>query len=217
MIPEDTPEIQKKLYLAAVHVKGKLPWSAFNKAKQINDLNSEFGMSFDILAKYLGMGKVTIIRMAKAYEQTDKYSHQYTDDKEWYRKYGYFDELFRKRDLRDFSKYQKNVDIFATWVHDKKFNETSDIRMLSKILSDEDAKRRFELYGFADALKLVEERNPIIKSKEFKQIAKTINTIRLFPRKELVKTVGDPYRLRLLQKLKDELDALLQDIKTLEK
>ena len=202
----------------SIHVSGKKPWPAFNKAKQIHDLHESYNLSYDQLAKRLGMGKVTVIRMCNAYEQTDRYGGTlHPDDKEWYRKYSYFDELFRKRDLKVFVKLQKNLDDFANWIYQGKFKEHSEIRSLAKILADEDAKRIFEADGATGAIRLLEEKNPSLRSPEFKQIAKTIELIRTFPRKELMLTIKDSKRRELLEKLRHEIDSLLGDLDSLEK
>ena len=77
------------------------------------------------------MGKVTIIRYADVYEQTEKYGSLFKDDKDWFHKFTYFDELYKRRDLKDFRKIQKNVEKFGRWVHDGKFNDVRDVRRLA--------------------------------------------------------------------------------------
>ncbi len=217
MIPGHISDMDKSLLLATIHVKGKKQWPAFNKAKQIHDLYRTYNISYDNLAKYLGMGKITVIRMVKAYEQTYKYGQKYPDDKAWYRKYTYFDELFKKRDLQNFVKIQANIDKFAKWVRDGKFDDVRDIRALAQIMEDEDAMQRFETHGFKEAFELLQEKNPVLRSREFKQIQKTIETISSFPRKELIKTLTDPRRKKIIRKLKEEIDSLVRDIDALEK
>lgn len=217
MIPTNISEIDKHLLLATIHVTGREDWPAFNKAKQIYDLYHTPNISYDQLAKYLGMGKITIIRMTKAYEQTLRYGKEYSDDKIWYRKYTYFDELFKSRALVSFSKVQKNIDKFSTWVHEGKFGDVRDVRHLAKIINDEDAMREFEIHGFKKAFDLLEEKNPTLKSREFKQIKKTIEVIRFFPHNELIKTLKDPNRIKILRQLKEEVDSLIHGIDSLEK
>lgn len=216
-IPEHISELDKHLLLATIHVKGKKDWPAFNKARQIFDLYTEYKIPYDSLVKYLGMGKATIIRNVNSYEQTYKYGQTYPHDSNWYQKYTYFEELFRKMDLREFSKRQKNVDKFAEWVHEGKFKDSSEVRGLGQILEDADAMKAFEAYGYARAFAIIQDKNPTLKSKEFKQVQKTIKLISTFSRKELVKTINDPHRIAMLRKLKDEIDALVKDIDSLGK
>jgi len=217
MILANTSDLAKHLYLATVHVKSKLPWTAFNKAKEISNLSNMYDVSYDKLAKHLAMGKVTLIRMVRSYEQTYKYGKKYPEDQFWYRKYTYFEELFKKRDLKEFNKIQQNVDKFAKWVHEDKFRDVRDVRILAQIMGDSDALKLFETHGLAEALKLLENKNPALKSREFKQIQKTIDLIRFFPRKELIKTVSDSRRRAIILKLKKEVDSLMKDIDMFDK
>ena len=158
------------------------------------------------------MGKVTIIRYADVYEQTEKYGSLFKDDKDWFHKFTYFDELYKRRDLKDFRKIQKNVEKFGRWVHDGKFNDVRDVRRLANVLDDEDALRILERESFREALQVADNKNPALKSKEFKKIAGIIELIRSFPRRELIKTMQDPARRGILETLKKEIDSLLRDI-----
>jgi len=217
LIPEGTSDVDKQLFLASIHVRPKLQWPAFNKAKQIYDLSVVHDLSYDKLAKYLSMGKVTLIRIVNSYEETYEYGKKYPDDKFWYRKYTYFEELFKKRDLREFTKLQENRDKFSKWVHEEKFKDVRDVRVLPKILEDKDALRIFERNGIQEALKLIESKDPALKSKEFKQIKKLIETLRFFPRKELIRTASDNRRRDIILELKKEVDTLVKDIGLLDK
>ncbi len=217
VIPKHITDLDKHLLLATIHVKGKKDWPAFNKAKQIYDLYNSYKIPYDSLVKYLGMGKATIIRMVNSYEQTYKYGRTYPNETNWYQNYSYFEELFKRIDLREFTKLQRNIDRFAEWVHKGKFKDSTDVRALGQILADGDATKAFETYGFAKAFAIIQDKNPTLKSKEFKQIQKTIKLISSFSRKELVKTINDPHRKAMIRKLKEELDALVKDIDALEK
>ncbi|MBI5224831.1 hypothetical protein HY989_03090 [Candidatus Micrarchaeota archaeon] len=214
-IPKNTPKLNVDLFLASIHVRGKKPWPAYNKAKRIQELRLNYDYSYDRLAKTLGMGKITLIRMVNAYEQMEKYREKYDDDKDWYRKYTHFDEFFSSRGLKEFRGQQKNIDKFSAWVHEGKFSDSRHVRSLSQILGDDDAFKAFEEEDFDAAIKLLEEKNPTMKSREFRQISKTIRILHDFSRKELVKTVKDQNRLRLLKELRDETDSLIKDVENM--
>ena len=214
-IPSDTPPLDVDLFVASIHIKGKKKWPPYNRAKQLAVLNES--LSYDHLAKRLGMGKVTIIRMVNIYEQMLKYHKRYESDEDWHDKFSYFDELYKKRGLDEFRARQSNVDKFADWVHEKKFDDLRDIRLLDRIVKDEDALRAFEIRGLKAALKLLEEKDPTIKSIEYRQISKTISLLADFPRKELIHTMREPAKRKMLERLKEEIDSLLQDVKSLER
>lgn len=83
-------------------------------------------------------------------------------------------------------------------------------------MTDSDALQAFEKRNFNEALKLLEEKDPSLKSPEFKQITKTIRLLNAFPRKELLKTINNPQRIKILENLKTELDEFIKDIKSAE-
>lgn len=215
MISPNTPPEKIDLFLAVEHVKGKKEWPTFNRAKMIYNLHNLYHRSYDFLAKHLGMGKVTVIRMADVYEQTNKYGRRFKDDQEWFHKFTYFDELYKRRDLKEFRELQKNVDRFANWVHEKKFKDVRDVRALARVLADDDALRVLEREKFVKAYRVVERKNPALKSREFKKIAEVVEIIRSFPRRELIKTMQDPARREMLVTLKREIENLLRDLDSL--
>ena len=215
-IPRDVPVLDVDLYIAALHISGKKPWPLFNRAKRICAIRDTYNFSYDRLAKRLGMGKVTIIRMVDAYKQTLAYHERYSDEKDWYRRITYFDELYGRRGLKEFRSRQENIDKFMDWIHYGKFGDHRDVRALDRILNDPDARHAFETGSSKEALRTLEEKDPTMKSREFRQITKTMRVLSSFSRKELIKTVNDPHRIRILEALKEEIDSLLKDIKTLE-
>lgn len=217
VLPEETSLQVIDIFLATIHVKGKKPWNAFNKAKHIYNLHELRGLSYDDLSKKLGMGKVTVIRAVEVYTATEKYGNKYRDDEEWFRKFTYFDELYKRKDLREFTKDSKNLEKFENWVYHKKLDDVREVRKLALILQDNDATKEFEKKGFDVAMSVIASKDPSINSSEFKKIKETIDVLRNLPRKELSKTVNDSSRLNLLSSLKKEIDSLLKDIKSMKK
>lgn len=216
-IPDETSPLDVELYLASVHIRGKKTWPAFNRAKRISELHSIHKLSYDQLTKRLGMGKITIIRLVSVYEQTDRCRLKHPEDKEYHRKFSYFDELFKKRGLKDFTRKQENIDKFIEWVYEGKFSDHRDVRLLDRILADPDVFHIFETENSAEAIKLLEEKDPALKSREFRQITKTIKVLGSFSTKEFVKIVKDPYRIKILENLKEEIDSLLASIKEIDR
>ena len=47
-------------------------------------------------------------------------------------------------------------------------------------------------------------------------ISKTINLLADFPRKKLIRTMREPAKRKMLERLKEEIDSLLCDVKSLE-
>lgn len=217
VLPEETSPQVIDIFLATIHVKGKKPWNAFNKAKHIFNLHELRGLSYDDLSKKLGMGKVTVIRAVEVYGATEEYGKKYKEDKEWFRKFTYFDELYKRKDLKEFRKEDKNLKEFENWIFHKKLDDVREVRKLALFLQDKEATKEFEKKGFDAAMSIIGLKDPSISSLEFKKIKETIDVIRNFPRGELSKTINDTSRLTLLNSLKTEIDSLLKDIKLMKK
>jgi hypothetical protein len=205
------------LFLASIHVKGKKEWNTFNRALYIYDLHNMHHLSYDTIAKHLGMGKITVIRMVDVYKATEEYGRRHTEDKQWYHKFTYFDELYKKRDLKEFRENTVNVIKFGDWVKEEKFHDVRDVRDLPKIVTDNEALEVLERAKIDDARRIVESKDPTIKSPQFKRLKETIEIIRSFSRKELINTLNDASRLALLKTLKTEVESLLKDLDTMKK
>lgn len=217
ILPKNTPPQIIDIFLATIHVKGKKPWNAFNKSKHIFNLYDSGGFSYDDLAKKLGMGKSTVIRSVDVYRATQKYGDKYKTDKEWFRKFTYFDELYKRKDLKEFRKESNNLGSFENWIFHKKLDDVREVRQLAKILQDKDAFKEFERKDFDAAMKVIGFKDPSISSIEFKKIKDAIDVLRNFSRKELSKTIRDDSRLKLLNSLKKEIDGLIKDITSMKK
>jgi hypothetical protein len=163
------------------------------------------------------MGKITVIRMVDVYKATEEYGRRYPDDNQWYHKFTYFDELYKKRELKEFRDDPVNIIKFGNWVKEEKFHDVRDVRVLPKIVTDEEALEALDRAKIDDALKIVESKDPTIKSPQFKKLRETIEIIRSFSRKELINTLNDSSRLTLLKTLKTEVESLLKDLDTMKK
>ena len=213
-----TPDVPQKaidIYLARVHVKGKKKWATFNKSRHIYNLYKLHEMSYDEIREYLGMGKATVIRMVDVFKATENYGKKHPDDKEWYRKFTYFDELYKKRDLKEWRKDEDNVDKFAEWVYDGKFNDVRDVRNLPEVINDKEALAKLEKEGIDRALEVVANKDPSITSGVFRNIKIATDTLRNIPRQEFIASARDGARLKMLQELKGEVDSLLKDIEAI--
>lgn len=217
LLAKDSDPTFIALFLASIHVKGKKEWNTFNRALYIYDLHNTHHLSYDTIAKHLGMGKITVIRMVDVYKATEEYGRRYPDDNQWYHKFTYFDELYKKRELKGFRDDPVNIIKFGNWVKEEKFHDVRDVRVLPKIVTDEEALEALDRAKIDDALKIVESKDPTIKSPQFKKLRETIEIIRSFSRKELINTLNDSSRLTLLKTLKTEVESLLKDLDTMKK
>ena len=217
VIPKGTSKKQIDLFLATIHVKGKKKWNAFNKAQLLHDLKTKHLLTSDEISKQLSVSIKTIDRSIDVYNQTYEYGKKYPSDNGWYHKFTYFDELFKKRDLVEFRRDHKNIVKFGDWLRKNKFHDVREVRLLANVLQNKHALQKLEEGTMADARKYLEPRDPAMISKEFRNIQKTIELLKYFPRKELLKTIQDRPRMTILSNLQKELDSIMKEIKTLEK
>lgn len=203
------------IYLATIHVRAKKPWKLFNRAKHIFQLSKVHHLSYNDIAARVGMAKSTIQRAIICYQLVLDYSNRYIDDKEWFNKYSYFEELFKRKDLVDFREHENNLTKFAKWVHDKKFHDYQDLRKLNLVMLDGTAYEEFEKHNFDAALRALEKNDPSISDKDFKGIKNTIEICRNLSRTELIDIKSNPSKMRMIYQLEAELKSLVSDLENI--
>lgn len=212
ILPKAVNDKTLDLYLATIHVKGKKPWKLFNRAKHIYRLNRIHGMPYDYIASYLGMGKVTIQRSILVYLRTLDYERAFPDDNEWFHKFTYFEELFRRKELEEFADQKDFVRKFSHWVHDGKFLDHRQVRQLRQVLSKPDAYEAFLKGNFNAALKVLEKEDPSLSDPDFKRIRTTIDVLKSISRNQLYGIKANPAKMKLLISLEAEVKNLIVEL-----
>ncbi len=215
VLPADLSQKDVDSLIGTRHVSGPKEWATLNRAWHIYDMYTRDSMDFDEIRQILGFGKGTVIRMVKAFEKTMEYGKKHPEDKYWFRKFTYFDELYKKPELRDWIEQDPlNLDAFIEWVAVGKFNDVRDVRILPSLLSDPDASKIFRSAqgDIVKARNILALRDPTISSQTFATVKKTIEALRAIPRSEFIQTTRDSSRVKLLKELRLEVDSLLEDI-----
>src|SRR3989441_9900160 len=211
VLPSDLSQKDLDSLIGTRHVSGPKEWATLNRAWHIYDMYTRDSMDFDEIRQILGFGKGTVIRMVKAFEKTMEYGKKHPEDKYWFRKFTYFDELYKKPELRDWIEQDpQNLDAFIEWVAMGKFNDVRDVRILPGLLGDPDAAKIFRSAqgDIVKARNILALREPTISSETFATINRTIETLRSIPRNEFIQTTRDTSRMRLLKDLRHEVDSL---------
>lgn len=211
-LPSSVKKSDVDLYLATLHVRAKKPWKLFNRAIHVYQLNKIHHYSYNDIASYVGMSKQTIQRSIICYELVLDYSRKYPDDKYWFNKFSYYDELYKRKDLESFRNSEKNIDKFHSWIHDELFDDHRSIRQLPRVMMDSEAFRAFEKEGMKKALMILANNDPSINSKSFKNIKEAITTMQGLSRTELSEIKTNSAKMRYLYNLKAELDGLINDL-----
>lgn len=211
ILPLNTSPSEVALFLAAEHIKSKLPWPIFNRGKHIYELYHTFGFTYENISKSIRMSKPTVVRMANAYEYTEVYGRRHADS-QWWRKYTYFDELLKRKDLKDYAKDPSFVLRFGDWVYSSKFKDVRDVRQLKKILDNEKAFKIFQEKSFSDAMSFLMLEDPSISSPFFKKAMEFGNSCLNIPRAEFISIVDSPAKEKMLKQVHAEIEKLLKDV-----
>jgi len=205
-----------EVFLASIHVAGKKEWPDYNQARLLYKLRHERHLSIDTLANITRKSKSTILKKYEAYEFTEKYHLHHKKDKNWSEKYPHFIEFLRK-DLEEFREDAKNVEKFMSWLETGKITNSLDVRNLKNVTDSPRALHVLEKHDMKEALKIVMEYDPTVKSPTFKKIVTITKLLKTFPTKEFAKTIEEDARLKLLRELRNSADKLITQIESVKR
>jgi hypothetical protein len=177
ILPKDVDPKSVAILLSDFHVAGKITWQAHEKAGQVYHMANELSMPQEEIAVYLRTSKSTISRWLQAYGMMREHFLKVDDEKfakEGERKWSYFEEFFKQKDLREeLKKNPSFADEFCRWVGEERLPEGADVRVLPSVLRHPEARKKFEKGApLSEALKLVEQVEPEQGSDFFKLLAK---------------------------------------------
>lgn len=180
VVPKDVEARKVAILIADQHVAGKISWKAHEKAGMIHRMSRELKMGQQDIATYLRQSKTTVGRFLDAYSfMTDKFltidDGAYSDDGE--RKWSYFDELYRSKDLREELKGNPDFgDDFCRWVGEGRLPDAENVRSLPALIKNPEAMAKFTKLpkdkAFSEAIKIVEAADPETGSDFFKLLGK---------------------------------------------
>jgi len=197
------------------HLFGQTPWSAYEKARELYRLNVNEDYSFKRLEMLTKLRASEIQNNIQAYmDMEEQYLPKYNKPTERV-KFSYFVEFRKNKELKKLvNKGLVTLSEFCDWVGEGKFKRGEDIRKLSLVLNDEQAKQELINDSFQAALEQLEQINPAAKSKLFEKIedvTKGITNIKFQELNEL-KSGYQPAKVEALRKLQTAVDSLLTTI-----
>jgi hypothetical protein len=179
LLPEDILEQDIALLLGQMHVMGKNEWTPFEKAGHVYKLHKDYARTQDEIASRLRMSKSKVNQLIRAFEAMQNVFLKKYQGVAMVRKFSYFEELFKKPELRDWATADpENVRRFADWVGTEKISQGMHVRDLGKILKNRDAFAAFQDGGFEDARRVLEEDDPGLLSPLFKKMVETTALLR---------------------------------------
>jgi hypothetical protein len=179
ILPADIGARDVAILLGEMHVAGKNTWTPFEKAGHVYRLHEEFALTQDEIAQRLRMSKSKVNQLIRAFDiMKNKYLPKYPGPASS-RKFSYFEELFKKPQLRDWVlNTSDGEDLFVDWVGKEKIDQGVHVRDLPAILEDPDAVKALTKDGFAAAQRVIEEDNPAMTSKLFKRMVEMTEFLR---------------------------------------
>src|SRR5262249_28431382 len=129
------------------------------------------------------------------------------------RKFSYFEELFKKPQLRDWVlNTTGGEDQFVDWVGKEKIDQGVHVRDLPAILEDPDAVRALTKDGFAAAQRVIEEDNPALTSKLFKRMVEMTDSLKKAQLDDIqrVRRGSNSRARRIVDDLNDSLEHFLE-------
>jgi hypothetical protein len=213
VLPDDINEREVALLLAQLHVQGKNKWSPFEKAGHVYRLHRDFVLTQEEIAVRLRMSKSKVNQMIRAFETMQNVYLKHYDDPASVHKYSYFEELFKKPELREWAMASsRNVERFAKWVGDGRIALGIHVRDLPAILENEAALAAFERGGHADARKILEKDDPTLSSVLFKKMAEAADALRDARLEDINRARPDGSRAarRIVGELRDALEQFME-------
>src|SRR5690349_10553683 len=128
-------------------------------------MHREFSLTQDEIATRLRMSKSRVNQLIRAFDvMKSKYLRKYPAPA-GIRKFSYFEELYKKPDLRDWLDSTSDAeDLFVDWVGKNKISQGVDVRELAPIVANEDAVKALSADGFEAAQRVLSEDNPALTS-----------------------------------------------------
>jgi DNA-binding MarR family transcriptional regulator len=212
VLQPDTDEKNIALYLARVHVGGKRQWMAVNKAAHVYELHTRDKMTFDAIWRFLSINPSTAERMINAYRDTLAFREKFPDEASWASKYSYFDEIYKRSELREWVKHQKNRDRLMEWIYLERIRTGADIRKLPLILKEKYALKIMTKTNVDKAYDYLARKDPSLADDFYRKINEVVKTIRRMEGKQLILASRDPNRQRLIRDLTESSKRLSANV-----
>jgi hypothetical protein len=205
------------ILLARWHVKDKKPWAKLNQASHLYDMKQIRGLSYDDIAKEVGLSKGKVIQSCKSFEWTTNYMNKFGEDDVtcW----SFFEELYKKKDLREWTTGDRlNLEKFFKWVHEGKFPMAIDVRKLPQIMFNTDKQLArdllnvFEAKGktILDANRELSNYDPSLSSDFFRAIKRIGKRLDKMASEDLSEIQRMPAKKKALIYLRDKINEALK-------
>lgn len=193
-------ERQVAAFQGRVHVAGKNPWRAYEKAGHIFTMHKKHGMDAKTIGHILSMTESEVLRDIRTYETMTQKLFPKMKGTAALEKWSFFAEFFKRKGLEQYRAKPANVNQFVALVRSGKLKRGADVRKLEKILKHKTALKELKANGVDSAMTTLGQADPTADSRTFLQLKKTVKLLQHFPTKDLDR-LRDPEPQRILQEL----------------
>jgi len=223
VIPKEVTDKSLAVFLARIHVSGKKDWAALNQSAHVFDLIKKHDFDQDDVAHAVSISKTKVNTMLKSYEATLKYKEKFPDDDLWLRRYSHFEELFKKKNLKEWVSDPLNLDLFMKWIHNNQFPMAIKVRKLDGIVQDgKEAYKAMKKGAIVDEAYEILQRQDQTRTltakiaddvedkvKEFQELLQN------FPRGKMKEFSKDNDRMHEFEALYNDFGEIIKDIKSM--
>lgn len=193
-------ERQVAAFQGRVHVAGKNPWRAYEKAGHIYTMHNTHGMDPKAIGQILSMTESEVLRDIRTYETMTKKLFPKMKGTAALEKWSFFAEFFKRKGLEQYRAKSANVNQFVSLVRSGKLKRGADVRKLEKILKSKSALKELKTNGVDSAMTTLGQADPTADSRTFRQLKQTVKLLQRFPTKDLDR-LRDPGPQQILQDL----------------
>jgi len=193
-------EQQVAAFQGRVHVAGKNPWRAYEKAGHVYAMHKTHGMDTKAIGQMLSMTESEVLRDIRTYETMTEKLFPKMKGMAALEKWSFFAEFYKRKGLEQYRTKPANVDQFVSLVRTGKLKRGADVRKLEKILKNKRAVKELKTKGVDSAMSMLGQADPTADSKTFRHLERTVKLLQRFPTKDLVR-LRDPEPQRILQEL----------------
>ncbi len=211
VIPKSVTDKSLAVFLARIHVSGKKDWAALNQSAHVYDLIRKHDFDQDDVAHAISISKTKVNNMIKSYEVTLKYKEKFPDDDLWLRRYSHFEELFKKKALKEWVNDPLNLDLFMKWIYNNQFPMAIKVRKLDGIVQDgKDAYKAMKKGVTIDEANKILQQNQIqtlttkIASDVENKVKDFQELLQNFPRGKMKEFSKDKHKMKEFEELYDD-------------
>jgi hypothetical protein len=205
---EKLTEEDLAVLLADMHVANKIRWDAYEQAKRIYDLYTTYGKTMDWLSNHLRLSKSRIVQDLDAFRATTEYLQAHPDPNNL-PKFAFYQELMRKKDLRE--QYKNDLSFkqrFDRWITDGKLTASAQVRGLEKIIAMPAAQKALDTEGYDSAYAVIVRDDPALESDLFSAVKAATDQLKKAPASDIHDVKANPQKLIMLRNLSRAIDDL---------